>query len=916
MILEGNQRGFGGDLAQHLMNGKENEHVTLHSVEGFIANDLNGAFAEIEAISQATQANKYLFSLSLNPPIGALVSVEVFEHAIAEVEKKLGLIGQPRAIVFHEKNGRRHAHCVWSRIDTSIMKAIKLSHYKRKLCYLSRELYLTHDWDMPAGFISREDRDPHNYSRQEHQQAKRLKHDVKAMKAMFKACWEQSDSLTSFVAALKQEGFLLAKGERRGFVAVDKNGKIWSLSRWCGVKPKALRERLGDEDLLPSLAKVRQQLSGVSLPTVETVKPDAGFALKRSELVTRQSIERSSLLKTQETRRIAELKTRRAKRPKGLHGLFARVTGQFDSYIKQCDKEAEFSKQRDRSEQQILIDVHLAERRALENDARQHGSAKDFRASLTATFTNDPNQHLEIKANDIPFTQQQLNSNPALILAYISKNKSQFTRSDVLRALVKKIDDPFVLQNITDQALQSPDVIKVETGKTIAFTTRDYQNAEGKLQSVINRMASNYEFGVSANNAIKAIQSQNAKMKREFGGKLSQEQEMAIHHVLNGEQLSCVVGLAGAGKSTLLETAVKAWRDQEITVHGAALAGKAADGLESASGIKSRTLASLETSWENGFEPIKKGDVLVVDEAGMIGTRQMARISDKLQIIGAKLVLVGDPDQLQPIEAGTPFKSIVEKHNTAELTEIYRQKSKWQKKASRQLSAGHISEAIAAYTKQKCVKHYDTHDQTIEALVEAYTMDVASNGSNTTRLAFTHRRKDVHALNQAIRASVMQLKREELRTDYTVAQQEALFQTDTGKRAFAKGDRLVFLRNDKELGVKNGMLGTVKAVSENKIAVAIDGDKDRTLTFNPRKYRSFDHGYAVTIHKSQGATVDQSYVLASRTMDRHLAYVAMTRHRDSLKLYVPKKNKPLWMDKGYQLSHSLDFKRQVAPRLE
>lgn len=115
MILEGNVRGYGSELAHHLLNPRDNDHVTVHAIEGFVADDLFGAFAEAEAISQATQCQKYLFSLSLNPPPDADVSIESFEEAIVAAENKLGLIGQPRAIVFHEKSGRRHAHCVWSR---------------------------------------------------------------------------------------------------------------------------------------------------------------------------------------------------------------------------------------------------------------------------------------------------------------------------------------------------------------------------------------------------------------------------------------------------------------------------------------------------------------------------------------------------------------------------------------------------------------------------------------------------------------------------------------------------------------------------------------------------------------------------------------------------------------------------------
>lgn len=395
-------------------------------------------------------------------------------------------------------------------------------------------------------------------------------------------------------------------------------------------------------------------------------------------------------------------------------------------------------------------------------------------------------------------------------------------------------------------------------------------------------------------------------MRRAFDGELSQEQQNALRHLLGDRQLSSVVGLAGAGKSTLLAAALDAWARQGVTVHGAALAGKAAEELEAASGIASRTLASLELSWKNGYEPIVKGDVLVIDEAGMIGTRQLARVATKMNALGAKLVLVGDPDQLQPIEAGTPFRQVVTQHGAAHLTEIHRQKAGWQKQASRDLAAGELSKAVDQYRQRDAVTQVYDRASALEALVETYMMDVAASGSDKSRLAFAHKRKDVHALNQAIRAS--------LRSEQDVPP-ETLFTTATGKRAFAKDDRIVFTRNDKDIGVKNGMLGTLVTASDGEISVTLDGDTKRRVQFDPRQFQNFDHGYAVTIHKSQGATVDQSYVLASRSMDRHLAYVAMTRHRDDMHLFINNRDRPIWAMRQSRQPRSIKTRSRDGPTM-
>jgi hypothetical protein len=130
MILKGNQRAYGQELARHLLNVDDNEHALVHELRGFLSDDLFGAFQEAEAVSLGTKCQQYLFSMSLSPPQSAKVSVEAFETTIAEIERRLGLTNQPRAIVFHEKKGRRHAHCVWSRVDATEMRAINLSHYK------------------------------------------------------------------------------------------------------------------------------------------------------------------------------------------------------------------------------------------------------------------------------------------------------------------------------------------------------------------------------------------------------------------------------------------------------------------------------------------------------------------------------------------------------------------------------------------------------------------------------------------------------------------------------------------------------------------------------------------------------------------------------------------------------------------
>lgn len=895
MILKGNSRANGRELARHLLNVEDNEHATVHELHGFMANDLMGVFQEVEAISQGTKCQQYLFSLSLSPPKSGKVSIEEFETAIATIEQRLGLSGQSRVIVFHEKKGRRHAHCVWSRIDVDKMRAINLPHFKRRLMDISRELYLEHGWEIPPGLLNHENRNPLNYSHAEAGQSKRVKRDPVKLKELFQSCWASSDSRSAFASALWEQGFCLARGDRRGFVAVDANGEIYSLSRWCGVKTKELRSRLGNGNDLPNVEKAIALLAGKPPQADQNYEHEQIYQgqikdheAKVADLVSRQRLERQALLDVQETHRLAEIKTFQSRLLTGLKATWARLNGAHQQQVQELAQETQANKSCDQTRTQALIDRHLAERQGLDQELEflqaQHALYTDFfessAVSLRQTYSPDPRQPLVLPREEVPFTLKQLKRKPDLILAHISDKQARFSHNDVMRGLADFISDPLDLRAAADQALASPDLIRLINGTETEFTTHDFQAIEANLSKCATDMARSGGFRVGAAHINRAIKRENVRLKRNVGANLSEEQINAIHHVLAPNQMSAVVGLAGTGKSTLLSVARAAWEQQGYRVHGAALAGKAADSLQTASGIPSRTLASLEASWKSGYEPIGCGDILVIDEAGMVGTRQLARVAEQLRQRGCKLVLVGDPDQLQPIQAGTPFRDVIEKNGAARLSEIRRQSSDWQRQASRDLADGNTVTAIQNYADHGAVHENQNRDQAIVSLVNDYMTDWRTHGSEKSRLALAYRRKDVHAINQAIRAA---------RIAIGDIRDEVLFQTDHGPRAFAIGDRLLFTRNDRDLGVRNGMLCTVETVDDELLSVRFDADDTGNcskLTFSPLEFPAIDHGFAVTIHRAQGCTVDRSFVLSSRTLDKNLTYVALTRHKQDLELYT------------------------------
>lgn len=379
MILKASQRAGAKQLAVHLMRTDENDHVEVHQVRGFASDTLQGALREAYAISQGTKCRQFLFSVSLSPPGKAKVGIKEFEEAIDALESRVGLTGQPRVIVFHEKNGRRHAHCVWSRIKTDELKAINLPHFKRKLTDLSRELNIEHGWKMPDGLVRSEARNPLNFSREEWQQAQRLKRDPRVIKEVFQDCWAISDSLPAFRNALESRGYYLAQGDRRGFVAVDYQGEIYSLSRWCSVKSKQLKERLGDPDKLPPVEEVKAKIEGklrdklahfANEARAEFALAQAGLLEQKRKLVALQRHERQVLRELQLVRWMQEQRERLERFRTGLKGLWDRLTGRHANIAERNTNEVLRASERDDQERQALIDRQLEDRRALQRQIK------------------------------------------------------------------------------------------------------------------------------------------------------------------------------------------------------------------------------------------------------------------------------------------------------------------------------------------------------------------------------------------------------------------------------------------------------------------------------------------------------------------------------------------------------------------
>ncbi len=265
MIPFASQRSGGQDLATHLQNDLDNDYQEVAEIRGAIADDLHGAFAEWELQAKGlTKCKNYLYSMSINPweKVNGPMTREQYTDYIDRAEERLGLSGQPRAVVFHIKDGREHAHVVWSRIDVANEKAVQMSFDHQSLMMVTREFARDHGLTLPDGYEKgRESRSRQNTLYEQYHQNNTGITKEERMEQVTKA-WRESDSPQSFVTALSEAGYMLATGNRP-YLIVDIYGYHSALPRMIDdktVRAKDLQAFLGKDfppEVLPSLEEAR-----------------------------------------------------------------------------------------------------------------------------------------------------------------------------------------------------------------------------------------------------------------------------------------------------------------------------------------------------------------------------------------------------------------------------------------------------------------------------------------------------------------------------------------------------------------------------------------------------------------------------------------------------------------------------------
>ncbi len=473
----------------------------------------------------------------------------------------------------------------------------------------------------------------------------------------------------------------------------------------------------------------------------------------------------------------------------------------------------------------------------------------------------------------------------------LTRDASSFTVREVIQALCERRGPGVSAAQIEKEAIELLDsdlVVRLSAAKSdFLLTSTSLRLGNGQVVPSVNdatRYSTKELLRLEERLIRRAVDRQGdsvavadkAVFKHVLGRRrsLSPEQRAMVGELTgSGRGVEVVVGKAGTGKTFALDAARDLWESSGIKVIGCALSARAAKELEAGSGIESSTIAALMKDLDDWKAPgLESGSVLVVDEAGMVGTRQLAALLEHAQDAGAKVVLVGDDKQLPEIAAGGAFRALKDKLLAIELSEVRRQRNSWERDALELLREGRAAEAVEVYgDKERLVVGRDAIET--RARLVADWWDASQEGGAVMIAA---RKADVTDLNDKARAI---LKAEGILDDVELT---------VAGRSFAAGDEVMTLRNDRRLGVINGSRGVVESVDAgaSQLEVRLDNETLVTLPTDYLEARHVTHAYAITGHKAQGMTTDRALVLGDESLYREWGYVAMSRGREENRLYV------------------------------
>jgi conjugative relaxase-like TrwC/TraI family protein len=469
----------------------------------------------------------------------------------------------------------------------------------------------------------------------------------------------------------------------------------------------------------------------------------------------------------------------------------------------------------------------------------------------------------------------------AEVEATLTAHASHFDRRDAIQAVAENLPagapGPEVVE-MADAYLAQPGVIGIaSTPKGERFTTREIWELERNALATAEAMAARSDRAVVDEITVSRVLAQRSAIKP--------DQEAMVRRLLTGgEGLVVVVGEAGTGKTYATVAAAQGWAAAGAELRVAAPTWRAANFLRS-EGLTAtsvaRLLADLDRGTAAGREALARGSVVVVDEAGMVDSRAMARLVRHAADAEAKLILIGDPAQLGEIEAGGLFGAIVARSEVVALDEVIRHRHDLERETAKMIREGEGREALSVYQGAERVTVSDDPVARRQAMVADW-WEHYRQGEDALMIA--KRNAEVRELNI--------LAREEMRAAGKLGAEEIA----VGEAHFAAGDQVITRINDQAAQIYNRERWLVEAVDaesgrvelvgiDTRGRVCVDSDylgRERPLDGGP----ALEHGYAATIYQSRGATVDSGFVVADPSMTKEEFYVAASRSREGTYFYA------------------------------
>lgn len=462
---------------------------------------------------------------------------------------------------------------------------------------------------------------------------------------------------------------------------------------------------------------------------------------------------------------------------------------------------------------------------------------------------------------------------PHIVTSKLTEKKPFFTEREVSRYLFKAGFDgeDFDRSKSAIMAHGVPLYDRKTGQETGKFTTQNVRQQEREIMRAAEKLASRNRHRISPTTIMATAA---------FKGLSKEQHEAYLSAVNNGRDLSVWRGIAGAGKSRSMNVVRSAYEHGGYNVLGLAPTNVVVRDMERDGFKEARTVHSFLYGLEKGTLQLDSSTVLFVEEAAMVDNERLLPLLNHAVRSGAKVILVGDDRQLASVERGGMFTAIREKHGASELRQVHRQHEDWSKQASIDFADGRVEEAVKAYDKHDRITWTEDTREAKKELIAAWKRDTEVK-STKTRFVYAQTNKDVNELNAALRQ--VRLERGDLGQAHT-------FETVRGKVELSERDRIQFYKNDRQAGIYNGYVGTIERIEGRNITARLDNG--HRVSFDAKDFPGFGLGYVGTVYRGQGKTQLETYHLHTPLSDSRTSYVAMTRHRDNVSLFVGRATTP------------------------